>query len=95
MKNKNTWKQIINDFFSISQHKKIVKKKYCKNYFKAKLAVFCKQILAFIHFKEIMPVILDIVPELKYKSMNAVIDEIFMDNRAEIDLCISARKLIV
>jgi len=42
-----------------------------------------------------MPENIKIGPDVRYKNVQSFIDEIFLDSRAEIDLCISASKLFV
>ncbi len=95
LKSNNTWNLILQAMFGIGKHKKLQKKHYCKTYFKSKLAVFCKQLLKTLPFKVILPEIIKIVPDLRYKNVQSFIDEIFLDSRAEIDLCVSASKLVV
>jgi len=83
LKSNETWILIMNAMFGIGKHKKLRQKNYCKTYFKSKLAVFCKQLLNSLPFKVILPEIIKIWPDIRYKNVQSFIDEIFLDRLAE------------
>jgi len=94
LKSHDLWIFILNALFSFSKHKKLRNKTYCKTYFKNKLVVFCKQLLTILPFKVILPEVIKMFPNVRYKRLQSFIDEIFLDRLAEHDMCISAAKLV-
>ena len=92
-KTEKIWLLVIKMMFSLTQHKDLHRKRYCRRYLIVKMVTLVKEMLKYVPMQEIVNGILGVSKNIKFRSVKKLISDVFWDKHAEADLCANAANI--
>lgn len=89
------WQKILNKILKLNSDPLIVRKRFCRPYFREKAKGLCKIILDYVKLEKILAALTQNSTSVKFSAVEDLIYEVFSIKSGEVEMCQRASKIIV